>query len=158
MHHAAGRPDEPSEAIELDETAHALLWGLRAIVVGRGDCPALRRAFLDLCGDQGDEALSALFVIIKQLAFRSRRRLSVHLPGCCAISGDELRFLSIVASAQTAEKESSAWLAGLIGSDVDLTLSRSIGVLANILLSRHRRVVVQVGCVAHWSRPIGSLH
>ena len=119
----------PPAPIELDEAAHVLLSGMRAIAVGRGECPALRRRFSELCGPSGDEALNVLFVFMKQLAFCGRRRLRVHMPGCCAVSSDELIFLSAIAAAQegagAGDGGDRRWLSSLTGEEADQALAKA---------------------------------
>jgi len=131
--------DDGGEAISLGRAANTMLTGLRMMVVGRGECPALRRLFVELCGPRGEEALIGLFVIVKQVAFRSRRRLSVHAPGCAAISSDELIFLSALAAAQQPETDGQGrerlWLASLLGAGADKVVSGSLRSLAGLLAS-----------------------
>ena len=136
--------DDRGEAISLDPAAHALLTGLRMIVVGRGECPALRRIFVEVCGASGDEAVTSLFVVVKQVAFRSRRKLSVHAPGCRGISSDELIFLSALAAAQQPEINGQGrerlWLASLLGTEADGAIAGSLRSLAGLLSSAGLRL------------------
>lgn len=152
---SAEGPDD-GEMISLDRAPHTLLMGLRMIVVGRAECPVLRRMFVELCGPSGDEALTSLFVIVKLVAFRSRRRLSVHAPGCPAISSDELIFLSALAAAQRPEIEGHAseglWLSSLIGAEADSALSGSLRALAGLLTAADQSLDMD-GC-----RPAASAH
>ena len=139
-------PDLSPEPVELDEAGHVLLCGMRAIAVGRSECPTLRRMFGDLCGSSGEEALNILFVVIKQLAFTSKRRLCVHVPGCRRISRDEMMFLSALAAAQDdgagAAPCTRLWLSRLTGREADASLVRSLGVLAGVLNANGRHIAL----------------
>ena len=135
---STGDHDTSIEPVELDGAGHALLSGLRAIAVGRAECPAVRRMFADLFGRSGNEALNVLFVFVRQLAFSSKRRLRVHLPGCSAISGDEMIFLSAISAAQcegaSAERGMGQWISRLAGrSDVAPTLAHTLKALGELL-------------------------
>lgn len=135
-----------SEPVELDQAEHILLWAIRAIAIGRSDCAGLRHAFRDLCGPVGDEALTTLFVLVKQLAFRSRRRLRLHAPGCSGISGDELMLLAAVAAAQGPVRDGAIlpeapWLSQLIGAEADSSLIASARALAGLLARSGCRLI-----------------
>jgi hypothetical protein len=97
--------DTPSEAVtlrDLDPAEHLLVWGLRTIAVGHGDCPALARTFVSRCGAMGAPALQAYFTLVQLIGMSSRRRLRVHTPGCACVSVDETAVVGIVAAAQDA--------------------------------------------------------
>jgi len=122
--------DDLTEAIEIDGVGHAVLWAVRAFVVGRGECAVVRRLFEDLAGPAADETLTSLFLAVKLLAFRSQRRLRIHLPGCRGVSGDELTLLAAVAAAREPAVGTGAalldrWLSRLIGAAPDPSLVRA---------------------------------
>lgn len=112
-------------------------------------------------GDFADDALNTLFVLVKQIAFKSRRRLRVHAPGCSAISGDELLFLGAIAAAQTeeAEEPERLWLSRLIGQDADPGLVASVRALARVLAMNGQRL--SLGALGELSAPpaaSGTVH
>ena len=141
-----------TEAVGIDFTAHVLLWGLRAHVVGRDQCPLVRRRFHELCGDRADELVGALLLVVRLLALKSQRRIKVHLPGCAAISGDEMMLLAAVADAQdrcgALPGPAQSWMARLTGGVFDPSLERSVGDLA-ALLSRSGRKLDRIGRWPH---------
>lgn len=129
--------DEPTEPVDLDFAGHVLLCGLRAQVVGRGDCPLVQRHFEELCGPLAARAQGALFVVMKLLALRSQRRLRVHLPGCSSISVDEMMLLSAIADAQAngapAASAGRSWMARLTGGVFDPALERAVCELGDLV-------------------------
>jgi hypothetical protein len=101
---ALGRPDPeaPTDLRDLLHAEHMLIWTLRAIAVGQGDCPLLRREFVGLCGPVADETFGALHLFVRLLGFRGARPLVLAPPGCPSISRDEQQFLSVFAAAADA--------------------------------------------------------
>ncbi len=95
------RPDAPPDCLEdLSRTEHLLVWALRTVAVGHGECPLLCRAFLDVCGPRGAEAFATYFVLVRLIGNMARRPLRLHAPGCCSLSCDELAILGLIAAAQ----------------------------------------------------------
>lgn len=92
--------DVPESLEDLSRPEHLLVWALRAIGVGRGDCPLLAQTFTRALGPRGPEVFGAYLVLVKSIALTSRRRLAVHVPGCPCLGADELAVLGIVAAAQ----------------------------------------------------------
>jgi len=84
----------------LDRPERLLLWGLRAIAIGRSECPGLAHAFFAAWGYRGGQVLGACYVLVKCIALSGRRRLSVHVPGCNAMTPDEAGVLKVIAAAQ----------------------------------------------------------
>ena len=87
---------------DLDPAEHLLVWGLRTIAVGHGDCPLLSKTFISRCGPMGAPALQAYFTLVQLIGMASRRRLQVHVPGCACVSVDETAVLGVVSAAQDA--------------------------------------------------------
>src|SRR5580698_9147920 len=88
-----------TEAMAVVEPERLLVWALRAMAVGRGDCPGLLRAFSDACGRMGGPALHAYFVLVKSIGMTSRRRLRVLFPSCPDFTFDERAIVGVVAAA-----------------------------------------------------------
>jgi hypothetical protein len=86
-------------SVSVSEPERLLVWALRAMAIGRGDCPGLLRAFTDAYGRMGAPALHAYFVLVKSIGMTSRRRLRVHFPGCPDCSFDERAIVGVVAAA-----------------------------------------------------------
>ncbi len=106
-HPAASIPAAEDRALtlhDLDPAEHLLVFGLRAIAVGHGDCPTLAHTFTRRCGPMGAPALQAYFTLLKLIGMSSRRRLQVHVPGCACVSVDETAVVGVVAAAQAAVK------------------------------------------------------
>ena len=95
---------EPSDEIEtledLSRPEHLLVWALRAIALGHGDCPLIARTFDKACGPMGGRAMVAYFALVKYIGMTGRRRLQVHTPGCPCVSVDETAIIGVVAAAQ----------------------------------------------------------
>jgi hypothetical protein len=140
--------EDPAEPVELDFAHHVLLTGVRALIVGRGDCVVVRRAFGELCGPRADQMLGTLYLVVKLLAFASRRRLRVHLPGCSAVSQDELMLLSAFTEAQgwaphpagRRAPQAGSWIERLTGAERDRALDAAMADLADLLALSGRRL------------------
>lgn len=137
----------PVQPIELSRAEHLVLRAVRAFVVGRGDCLTLRHTLAALCGAQTDQTLGALMVAVRLLALRSRRRLSVHLPGCGAISGDELMLLAALAAAQAraggSGRPACPWIARLIGAPADPSLCAAFEAVGQLLAASGQQLTVR---------------
>ncbi len=81
------------------EPERLLVWAIRAMAIGRGDCPCLLRAFSDACGRMGPPVLRAYFVLVRSIGMTSRRRLRVLYPGCSDTTFDERAIVGVVAAA-----------------------------------------------------------
>jgi len=88
-----------TEAMAVVEPERLLVWALRAMAAGRGDCPGLLRAFNDTCGRMGAPALQAYFVLVRSIGMTSRRRLRVLYPSCPGFTFDERAIVGVVAAA-----------------------------------------------------------
>jgi hypothetical protein len=86
-------------AVAAMEPERLLVWALRAMAVGRCDCPGLLRAFGDACGRMGAPALHAYFVLVRSIGMTSRRRLRVLCPSCPNFTFDERAIVGVVAAA-----------------------------------------------------------
>lgn len=102
----AERPRPLPHALgELDPAEHLLIWGLRAMAVGRGDCPALGQTFGRLCGSMGQAVQQGHFILVRMIGMGARRRIQVHAPGCPCVGADETAVVGLVAAAQLALRE-----------------------------------------------------
>jgi hypothetical protein len=88
-----------TESTVVAEPERLLVWALRAMAAGRGDCPGLLRAFGDACGRMGAPALHAYFVLVRSIGVTSRRRLRVLYPSCSGFTFDERAIVGVVAAA-----------------------------------------------------------
>ncbi len=98
----AAPTDHPSRLSDLTQAEHLLVWSLRAMAVGHGDCPTLGRTFDRLCAPAGPAALQAYSVLVQLIGLSSRRRLKVHVPGCICLGHDETAVVGVVAAARQA--------------------------------------------------------
>jgi hypothetical protein len=90
-----------AESLEdLSRPEHLLVWTLRAVAVGRGDCPLIETTFNKACGPRGGQALTAYLALVRYIGLTGRRRLRVHVPGCPCVSTDEKAIVGVVAAAQ----------------------------------------------------------
>jgi hypothetical protein len=92
----------PHSLEDLDPAEHLLVWSLRAMATGHGDCPALGQTFERLCGPLGHAALQAHFILVRMIGMSARRQLRVHTPGCPCVGVDETAVVGLVAAAQQA--------------------------------------------------------
>ena len=122
---------------ELTAPEHLLVWAMRAIALGREDCPVVVKTFRRACGANGDQVLQAYAVFARYVALTAQKRLKVHVPGCPCMSADEASMLAVVAAAQSslhtldeqALKDQLARLAGRQAEDSLLIVAQSIGQL-----------------------------
>lgn len=92
---------DTTETLEdLSRPEHLLVWALRALAVGHGDCPLVGRTFDKACGARGGQALTAYLALVRYIGLTGRRRLQVHVPGCPCVSTDEKAIVGVVAAAQ----------------------------------------------------------
>jgi hypothetical protein len=92
---------ERAETLEsLTRPEHLLVWAMRAIALGREDCPVVVKMFHRVCSARGQEVLQAYGVFVKYVAMTSQRRLQVHAPGCPCVGGDEQAVVQVLAAAQ----------------------------------------------------------
>ena len=108
------------------------------MAIGRGDCPMIQRSFDDACGPLANQAMTALFVLVKQLGWKSGRQLHLHVPGCRRISGDELMLLRAFADAQDAalihrDDRLDEQLGRLLGGPPDPSIRSSLRMVAYLL-------------------------
>ncbi len=92
----------PRSLEDLDPAEHLLIWGLRTMAVGHGDCPAMGQTFERLCGGMGQATLQAHFILVRLLGMGARRQMRVHAPGCPCVGADETAVVGLVAAAQQA--------------------------------------------------------
>lgn len=145
--------------LELDELDRAVLWAIRSVAVGRGDCPSLRRTFLDLYGPPADQILCALLVLVRLVVARSPGGLRLHMPGSSAVSQDELLILAALAATQHeglgegGGQEQVRW--------ADPCLALAFRHVARLLAGRGRRLTrPELGavCEARAVAPARTLH
>jgi len=86
--------------VDLSYGEHLLIWTLRRVIVGRGDCALIRREYAAAFGEAADEALIAFHSFLVLLNRDSRRRFSIGHPGCADLTFDERHLLSVIAAAQ----------------------------------------------------------
>jgi len=150
---------------ELDDLDRAVLWAMRSVAVGRGDCPSLRRTFHDLYGPAADQILCGLLVLVRLLSARASQGLRLHMPGSSAISGDELRILAALAAVQeeglaAGRVAVNRGLAQLLGGRPDAGLAAAIRYVAKLLSDGGRRLTAGrlATCERGGSEPGRTLH
>lgn len=94
--------ETPRDLTDLNAGERLLVWSLRTMAVGHGDCPLMEQTFGRLCGPMGPAVLQAHFILMKLIGMTSRRPLRVHAPGCICIGADETAVVGVVAAAQAA--------------------------------------------------------
>lgn len=101
------RPDPalPTDLRDLGYGEHLLVWGFRAVVSGRGECPIVAREFKQACGDLAGETRAALTVFVQQLAVQGRRTVSLAPPGCLTLTRDEQLVVAVFAAAQAGDQD-----------------------------------------------------
>ena len=122
----------------LERAEQLIVWTLRAMAVGHGECPALQRMFGVAFGAGADEAFLGFFVAVRTLGWCGRRKLRVHVPGCMAISPDERAILGLFAEAQASLADGDETgvrqrLAGLVDSRAAEAVLLSLQTVAGAL-------------------------
>lgn len=92
--------DDVETVEDLTRPEHLLVWSMRVIALGHEECPLLSRAFQQMCGVHGLQALQTHLIFVKYVAMTAERRLQVHVPGCICLGSDEAAALAVVAAAQ----------------------------------------------------------
>ncbi len=139
----------PRSLEDLDPAEHLLVWSLRAMATGHGDCPALGQTFERLCGPLGQAALQAHFILVRMLGMSARRQMRVHTPGCPCVGVDETAVVGLVAAAQQALRDSDDGLLRLrlgflVGrGSTDTVRSAAMG-LAQVLSLSGRKLPVRM--------------
>lgn len=149
--------DRYEEPVELSEDGHVLLWAMRAIVVGRSECVGLRRAWRDTFGAAAETAFAHLFTAVGLMRLTSARMLRIHMPGCGAISGDEMTYLAILSAAQspaptTGPWPEDAWIGRLTGGPVDSCLRLTLRCVADMLRANGKHLDLSFGGEAQDAR------
>ncbi len=98
--HAADPAPPAGDVRDLFRGEHLILLGFRALAMGHGECPMLRRTFEGLLGSDADDALGHMLAFVRVVGSAGVRRVRLHPPGCCGVSLDERRVLAAVAAAQ----------------------------------------------------------
>ena len=92
--------DDHARLGDLSQGEHMLLWAFRATAFGAGDCRLMPRQLVENFGPQGQEALTALTVFVRELGLNGRRRITLAAPGSYRLTRDEQSVLALFASAQ----------------------------------------------------------
>lgn len=135
----------PRTTDELDSRHLALLWGFRAIAIGRSECPLVRCLLAQLCGARADVALANMIVFVRLVGWKGARRIRLHLPGCSAVSDDERLILSVVSAAEAAiltgdVSSLTERLSQLLGGVSDASITAAATSFAREIAVRARRL------------------
>jgi hypothetical protein len=139
----AGRPAPaaPHSLAALSYGEHFLIWVLRRIASGRGQCPLIAREFADACGQEAGKAWAAYGWFLEELARAGRRRLQLGIPGWPALTLDERLILAVFAAAQAKElSRLRAHLAWLFKGESSAGLETAAGVVAAALARNGHRL------------------
>jgi hypothetical protein len=144
--------ETPSDIRDLIRPEHLLVWTLRAIAIGQGDCPRLSQAFEAACGPQGSHALMTYFALVRMIGVTGRRRLRLHAPGCLCLSADERAILAVIAAAQDGLRTGDtarlkAHLRWLVEGEPDQTFIHASNVVAHILQANGQRLPLRTRSV-----------
>jgi hypothetical protein len=122
----------------LTRAEQLIVWTLRTIAVGHGECPMVRRLFRHSFGANADDAFLGFFIAVRTLGWCGRRKLRLHVPGCMAVSPDERAIVALFAEAQASltvgdETEVRAHLARLVDSGAAEAVLLSLQTVAGAL-------------------------
>lgn len=132
----AREPAPPADDVrDLFRGEHLVLLGFRAMALGHGDCPGLRRTFHGLLGGDADDAMAHMLAFVRVVGSAGSRPVHLHAPGCCGVSADERRVLAAVAAGQASllgadEAPLHEALSGLMGgppSEACLFAAQAVG-------------------------------
>jgi hypothetical protein len=137
--------ETPGDIRDLKRPEHLLVWTLRAIAIGHGDCTRLHQAFEAACGPQGGHALMTYFALVRMIGGAGRRRLRLRMPGCACLSSDEQAILAVIAAAQEGLRTGEtarlkAHLRWLVGGEPDQTFIHAANIVAHILQANGQRL------------------
>jgi hypothetical protein len=138
---ARAAPAAPHSLAALSYGEHFLIWVLRRIASGRGNCPLMAREFVDACGAAAGEARAAYGWFLEELARAGRRHLQLGIPGWPALTLDERLVLAVFAAAQAGElARLRAHLAWLFKGESSASLETAAGVVAAALARNGHRL------------------
>jgi hypothetical protein len=138
---ARAAPAAPHSLAGLSYGEHFLIWVLRRIASGRGNCPLMAREFIDACGAEAGEARAAYGWFLEELARAGRRHLQLGIPGWPALTLDERLILAVFAAAQAeAPARLRAHLAWLFRGESSASLETAAGVVAAALARNGHRL------------------
>jgi hypothetical protein len=134
-------PAAPHSLAALSYGEHFLIWVLRRIASGRGNCPLMAREFVDACGAEAGEARAAYGWFLEELARAGRRPLQLGIPGWPALTLDERLLLAVFAAAQAEElARLRAHLAWLFKGESNANLETAVGVVTAALARNGHRL------------------
>ncbi|HUN50228.1 MAG TPA: hypothetical protein VMU42_03900 [Candidatus Sulfotelmatobacter sp.] len=120
---------------------HLLVWSLRHLVAGRGDCPLIADAFSAACGEDAAEVFATFRVVIRMLVYAGRRRLCVARPGQNGVSACERQLLNIIAAVQAGDRPRfEAHLSWLARAEARHELAMAVQAVARAL-STHQLIL-----------------
>lgn len=97
--------DEPHDDLSgMGEGGRLLIEATRRLAVGREQCRLTLQAFDVTFPGDGREMLATFRVFLQAVAYASRRRLRVGLPGTMCLLPDEKLLLGLIAAAQTGDR------------------------------------------------------
>jgi nitroreductase len=84
-----------------DSVGYLLIWALRRLVLWHEQpCPAVGRAFADICPEPRDDALATFRAFISILCHTARDRIRIGRPSWPKFTSDEKRLLALIRAAQ----------------------------------------------------------
>ena len=121
---------------DLGTGAGLAIWGLRAIILGHGECPALSHGLARAFSDDSEAVQSALLAFVQSIGTSGRRKILLSPPGCGRLTSDELSIAACLAAAQQGRTDLvGAHLSWLLAGPAALFAHEAARQIADIFLA-----------------------
>jgi len=117
---------QPFDFDDLAPRDAALLSVVRAIAIGRGECPLLRSMLAPYAEDV-DAAFAHALAFVRLIGWRGTRRIRLHAPGSRGVSDDEIL---ILAATDPAVGPGSDWREALVAELMGGAFDRCVAAAA----------------------------
>ena len=112
---------------ELGPGAGLSIWGFRACARGGGNCCTVVKGFERMFGTDAPDALRDTHTFAAVIGHEGHRTVSLAMPGCARVTGDELSIIACMSCAQAKDAAlRDAHLNWLMGRHPDTRLTSTV--------------------------------